>query len=178
MHLSFLEKYYFINSFEPNLIKSQDKNTIIIYRNYTKNDLTEIIAIRNFCKKNKYRFLLSNNIKLALQLDLNGAYIPSFNQKYDHLSYSFKKKFILIGSAHNLREITVKEKQKVTRIFLSSLFKENENYLGMNRFKILSTYSKNKFIALGGLNKKNLKKLHLLNIKGFAGIDFFKKKGP
>ena len=34
----FLEKYFFVNSFEPDLIKCQDKNTIIIYRNYDKID--------------------------------------------------------------------------------------------------------------------------------------------
>ena len=47
---------------------------------------------------------------------------------YLHLSYKFKKKFILIGSAHNLKEIRIKEKQKVNEIFLSSLFKKNNNF--------------------------------------------------
>ncbi len=179
MHLFYLEKYYFINSFEPNLIKCQDKNTLIIYRNYANQiDISEIIAIRNYCKKKRYKFLLSNNIKLALKLNLNGAYLPSFNKKFDHLSYSFKKNFTLIGSTHNMKEIRIKEKQKVSRIFLSSLFKRNKNFLGINKFKIFTTYSNKKFIALGGLNKNNIKKLSLLNIKGFAGIDFFKKKGP
>jgi len=77
-----------------------------------------------------------------------------------------------------MKEIRIKEKQKVSRIFLSSLFKRNKNFLGINKFKIFTTYSNKKFIALGGLNKNNIKKLSLLNIKGFAGIDFFKKKGP
>ena len=175
----YLEKYYFINSFEPNLIKCQDKKTLIIYRNYiNRNNTSEIIAIRNYCKKKRYKFLLSNNIKLALRLNLDGAYLPSFNQKFNHLSYSLKKNFFLIGSAHNLKEIKIKEKQKVSRIFLSSLFKKNKNFLGINKFKIFITYSEKNFIALGGLTKNNLRKLSLLNIKGFAGINFFKKKGP
>jgi thiamine-phosphate pyrophosphorylase len=34
-------------------------------------------------------------------------------------------------------------------------------------------------VALGGLNKKNLKKLKLVNCIGFAGISFSEqKKGP
>jgi hypothetical protein len=35
-------------------------------------------------------------------------------------------------------------------------------------------------VALGGINKKNLKKLNLLNIYGYAGISLFnlKKKRP
>ena len=32
-----------------------------------------------------------------------------------------------------------------------------------------------KVIALGGINKNNLKKLNMLNISGFAAIDYFNK---
>jgi thiamine-phosphate pyrophosphorylase len=35
--------------------------------------------------------------------------------------------------------------------------------------------SKSVFIALGGINQKNLKKLKLLNCEGFAGISWIKK---
>ena len=82
----FLNKYFFVNSFEPNLIKIQDKNTSIIYRNYEKkNILSDIIKLKYFCKKNKYNLFLANNIKLALKLKLNGAYLPSFNSELNHL---------------------------------------------------------------------------------------------
>jgi len=175
----FLEKYFFINSFEPDLIKCQDKNTIIIYRNYNKIDnIKEIINLKDFCKRNYYRLILANNVKLALKLGINGAYLPSFNQKYSHLSYSFKKDFILLGSAHNFREINNKNKQKVKRIFFSSIFKKNKNYLGLNRFKNYINTSNNKFVALGGITNGNLKKIKLTKAVGFAGITFFKKKAP
>ena len=64
--------------------------------------------------------------------------IPSFNKSLKHLSYSFSKKFLILGSAHNRKEIKIKETQKVNIIFLSSLFKKNNNYLGINKFKLLS----------------------------------------
>ena len=67
-------------------------------------------------------------MKLSIKLNLDGTYIPSFNNEYSHLSYVTKKDFIIIGSAHNLKEIRVKEKQKVNRIFISSVFKHNKNY--------------------------------------------------
>ena len=179
MHNFFFEKYFFINNFEPNLIKCQDKKTSIIYRNYQKDiNYDEIIKIKKFCKKNNFKFYLSNNIRLALNLDLDGAYIPSFYKKFHHLSYSYKKNFVLLGSAHNHKEIQIKQKQKVEKIFLSSLFKKNKNYLGTNKFQNYTLNGKKKFIALGGINKKNLKTLNLLNVFGFAGISFFKKKGP
>jgi thiamine-phosphate pyrophosphorylase len=133
-----INKYYFINKFDTNIINNQDKQTVIIYRNYTSNVKEDLILkIKKHCKKRKVKFYLSNNIKLALKLDLDGAYIPSFNRNINHLTYAFKKSFNLVGSAHNLKEIRIKEKQGVKKIFLSSLFKKNKNFLGINKFKIL-----------------------------------------
>jgi thiamine-phosphate pyrophosphorylase len=110
---------------------------------------------------------------LALNLNLDGAYIPSFNKDTKHLSFSIKKKFLILGSAHNNKEIKLKERQLVKIIFVSSIFKKNKNFLGLNRFKLLSKLTNNKVIALGGVSNKNLKKLKLLNCFGFAGISFF-----
>ena len=174
MHNKILNKYYFINKFDQSHIDKQDKRTIIIFRNYyQKVDEKLIIKIKNYCKKKGNKFLLSNNIKLAIKLNLDGAYIPSFNKDKKHLSYSFKKKFIILGSSHNVYEIRTKELQNVETIFLSSVFKKNKNYLGINRVKLLSLLTKKKIIALGGISKKNLKKLDMLNGYGLAGISFF-----
>jgi len=111
---------------------------------------------------------------LALNLNLDGAYIPSFNKDTKHLAFSIKKKFLMLGSAHNNKQIKLKERQLVKIIFVSSIFKKNKNYLGVNKFKLLSRLTNNKIIALGGVSNKNLKKLKLLNCFGFAGISFFK----
>ena len=129
--------------------------------------------MKNYCKCHGYKFYLSNNIKLAIKLDLDGVYIPSFNSKIKHLAFSYKKNFLIIGSAHNNREIKIKELQKVEILFLSSLFKNNKNFLGVNKFKILSNLTKKKVVALGGITSKNRKKLKLLNCFGFAGISYF-----
>ena len=167
-------KYYFINKFDTNNIDKLDKNTGIILRNYNaKINIGTILGLKKFCKKKGYKFFLSNNIKLALKLNLDGAYIPSFNRDTKHLSYSMKRQFLMLGSAHNNKEIKLKERQLVKIIFLSSLFKKNKNYLGINKFKLLSRLTNNKVIALGGISNKNLKKLKLLNCFGFAGISFF-----
>ena len=172
-----MRKYYFINKFDTKIISKQSINTSIIYRNYdSKNKLNTIIKLKNYCKKNGYKFFLSNNTKLAINLNLDGAYIPSFNKELKHLSFSIKKKFLLIGSAHNNKEIKLKEKQGVSILFLSSIFKKNKNYLGLNKFKLLTNLTQKKIIALGGISNKNLKLLNLTNCVGFAGISFFQKK--
>ena len=171
-----MNKYYFINNFDTNIIDKQDSKTVIIYRNYTSKKIDEILIlkIKNYCKKKGIRFYLSNNIKLAIKLNLDGAYIPSFNKGFEHLSYSLKKNFIIIGSAHNIKELINKEKQNVEKIFLSSLFKKNKNFLGIYKFKLLRKNTKKNIVALGGITKKNQKKLKLIKQIDFAGISFFK----
>ena len=170
-----MRKYYFINKFDTNNIDKQDKQTTIIYRNYSSKpiDQTLILRIKRYCKKKSIKFYLSNNIKLAIKLDLDGAYIPAFNKSLKHLAYSYKKNFRIIGSAHNLKEIRIKEKQNVKKIFLSSLFKKNKNFLGINRFKLLSKLTFKDIVVLGGISEKNKKKLSLLNKYDFAGISYF-----
>ncbi len=87
-----------------------------------------------------------------------------------------KKKFDILGSAHNIKEIRHKELQGVNTLFISSLFKRNKNYLGINKFKIIKNYTKKKVVALGGISIKNIKLLKLLGLSSFAGITYFKKK--
>ena len=170
-----MNKYYFINNFDTNIINKQDSKTIIIYRNYTSKKIDEklILKIKNYCKKKLLKFYISNEVKLAVKLNLDGVYIPSFNKNFSHLSFSYKKNFEIIGSAHNLKEIKIKELQNVKKIFLSSLFKKNKNYLGINKFKLLSNLTETKIVSLGGISNNNLKKLKLLNNSDFAGISYF-----
>ena len=132
-----------------------------------------LLKIKKHCKKKKIKFFISNNIKLAIKLDLDGVYIPAFNKNFTHLSYSFKKNFRIIGSAHNLKEMKIKENQNVEKIFLSSIFKKNKNYLGINKFKNLSKLTKKKVVPLGGISKDNLNKLKILKNFEFAGISYF-----
>ena len=168
-------KYYFINNFDTNNIDQQGKQTVIIYRNYSSKKVNqlEILKFKNYCKKKGFKFYLSNNVKLAIKLRLDGAYIPSFNKKFNHLSCVHNNDFKIVGSAHNLKEIRIKELQNVDKIFLSSLFKKNRNYLGINKFKLMSNLTKKKIVVLGGISKKNIKLLNLLNKSEFAGISYF-----
>ena len=175
MHKDLPKQYYFIEKFDKKILENQSTKTAIIYRNYSKKiNKIEILKLREFCNKKKLRLFLSNNFKLALKFNLDGAYISSFNKSFNHLNFSLKKDFIILGSAHNLREIRIKELQKVDAIFLSSIFKKNNNYLGLFKFINLSSLSKKNMIALGGISQINIKKLHIINLWGFAGISYFK----
>ena len=176
MHIKLLTKYYFIDTLDTNNLQKQDKDTIIIYRNYNSTNINtdKLIKLRNFLKKKGNKILLANNFKLALKLRLDGVYLPSFNKDFNHLAYSTFLNFAVVGSAHNLKEIKIKELQKVQNIFISSIFKKNKNYLGLGKFKILCKYTKKKVVALGGISKKNIKKIKLTNVSCIAGISYFR----
>ena len=137
--------------------------------------ITELLKMRTFCKRKGIKLYLSNNIQLAIKLGFDGAYIPSFNKSLRHLNYKLKKNFRILGSAHNIKELRLKENQKVSLIFISSIFKKNKNYLGLYKFINLEKLTSINIIALGGINRRNLKKLSLINCAGFAGISYFKR---
>ena len=180
MHNFFFKRYYFINKFQKNNIDKLGNNTAIIFRNYqSKSKIKEITKVKNYCKKRGLKIYLSNNVSLAIKLNLDGVYLPSFNKDFRHLSYNLKNNFLIIGSAHNIKEIRNKELQRAEYIFISSIFKKNKNYLGINKFINLSKHTRKNIIALGGISNGNKKKLKLVNCFGFAGISYFEqKKGP
>ena len=150
----------------------------IIYRNYNDQKREkELIKIAKACRKKRYQLFVSNNVKLALKVRANGIYLPSFNKSKQFLNLEMKK-FIILGSAHNQKEIKQKISQKCKIIFLSPIFyvKKSKNFLDIHKFNLLARPNKANIAALGGINKYNLKKLKLLCIKGFGGITIFKKK--
>lgn len=170
------KKFYFIKNFNIKELKNLNPNTAIIYRNYQKkHDITELLQIKKYCKKNRIKIFLSNNFKLAYKLNYDGVYLPSFNHNIKHLSYKIKKNFFIIGSAHNLKEIRLKEAQAVSLIFISSIFKKNNNFLGLYKFINLTRLTKKNVIALGGISEKNIKIINFTKSIGYAGISYFKK---
>jgi thiamine-phosphate pyrophosphorylase len=177
MHISRFYIYTFIDSFDENKILSFSNNHGVIYRNYEhKIDLKTIFQIKKVCKRNKIKFYLANNIKLALQANLDGVYIPSFNKSLNLNNFKNKRKdFTIMGSAHSISEMKFKEKQGINLIFLSPLFltKDYKESLGIIKFNLISRLTSKKIIALGGIRKKNLNKLKILNAIGFSGITIF-----
>ena len=112
-------------------------------------------------------------------LDLDGLYLPSFNKKLKYSNLHLKKGFKIIGSAHNVNEIKIKEKQNCEYIFLSPLFKTNKHkhYLNVIKFNLISNATKRKIVCLGGINSSNLKKINLTKSSGIAATSWIKKNG-
>ncbi len=167
--------FYFIDEFKKKHLINLDKNTSIIYRNYNKiYSENEVLEIKKFCVSTKRRLFISNDLHLANKLKLDGIYLPSFNKDFSILRKKDKRLRVL-GSAHNIKEIMIKKKQKVDLMFISPIFKmkKKNRFLDIYKFNILSKINKKKVIALGGINKKNIKKIKLVHCLGYAGISYF-----
>ena len=170
--------FVFLDQYNHQIFKNNNTDIGIVYRNYNdpKRD-KELIKIAKACKKKRYQFYVSNNIKLAFKSKADGIYIPSYNRTKKFINLE-KKNFTILGSAHNQKEIHEKISQKCKAIFLSPVFyvKKSNRYLDVNKFNYLSCSRKIHVLALGGINEQNIRKLKLLHIKGFAAIRLFKKK--
>ena len=167
--------FYFIDEFKKKHLINLDKNISIIYRNYNKiYNENEVLEIKKFCLSTRRNLFISNNLYLANKLKLDGVYVPSFNRDFSILR-KIDKRLKIIGSAHNVREIVIKKKQKVGLIFISPIFKvkKKAEFLNLYRFNKLSKMTRTRVIALGGINKRNIKKIKMLNCFGFAGISYF-----
>lgn len=177
MHNDLPKFFCFINQFDKNHIRKLDKKIAIIYRNYSQNnDKKLILEIKNFCKKIRRKIFISKDIKLAEKLNLDGVYLPSFYKSLNTRK-KFKKNFYIIGSAHSVSEIRIKEKQGAQLIFISPIFKikKTNKFLNAIKFNLLALKTKKKVIALGGINSSNINKLRNTNSFGFAAISYFKK---
>ena len=179
MHKNF-KIYYFIENFNLKELSSINKSINIIFRNYHINNyLEDLIKTRNFCKKKGFNLFLSNNVHLALKLKLDGVYLPSFNKRLIYKNLSLFNKFKFIGSAHNISEIKIKEKQNCEEIFLSPIFKtdKHKNYLDVLKFNLQALETKKNIVALGGICSDNFKRINLTKSKGIASISWIKKNG-
>ena len=174
-----LPKFFiFLDRYDSEIFKNKNISIGIIYRNYKdRKRENQLIKIAKACKKNRYQLFVSNDIKLAHKVKADGIYIPSFNRS-KNFSNLEKKNLVILGSAHNQKEIHKKIMQNCSAIFLSPVFyvKKSKTFLGLHKFNYLSYMNKTNILALGGISENNIRKLKLLYTKGFGGIRMFKKK--
>jgi thiamine monophosphate synthase len=174
--------YLFIENttnFDFNLIKTRNKFNII-YRNYKKTEDTEILKkFRKQCNIKGICLFVANNLKLLNDINADGLYI-SANNKTFKFNKSVNSKFKIIGSAHDFKEIYIKQKQNCKTIIFSRLFKTNykekKDYWGICRFNQISNFYKIEIVPLGGIRLNNLNKLRLVNSNGFSLLSEIKKK--
>ena len=179
MH-NYFEIYYFIDKFNLKELSNIKRKINIVFRDYSKkNNLNEILVTKTFCKKKGFKLYLANNLKLAIKLGLDGVYLPAFNQFKKYHNLTIYKNFKIIESAHDIKEIRIKESQNCEKIFISPIFKteKKSKFLDIVKFNLLTKNTKKKVISLGGINTENLKKIRLTKSNGIASMSWIKKNG-
>ena len=180
--------YFFIDTLDE-IIRKNIKNfkkLSFVYKSDSINDINHanIVTIKNFCKKNKILFFISDNFKLAKKYEADGIFLSSSYKKIGNIV--LKKNFKIIGSAHNQLEYSLKNKQSCELIMLSPLF-YNKKYsqnkiLNVCKFNLISMGWDKKICALGGISLNNFKKLNMTRCSAAAFISLMKennqKKSP
>ena len=180
--------YFFIDTLDE-IIRKNIKNfkkLSFVYKSDSINDINHanIVTIKNFCKKNKILFFISDNFKLAKKYEADGIFLSSSYKKIGNIV--LKKNFKIIGSAHNQLEYSLKNKQSCELIMLSPLF-YNKKYsqnkiLNVCKFNLISMGWDKKICALGGISLNNFKKLNMTRCSAVAFISLMKennqKKSP
>jgi thiamine-phosphate pyrophosphorylase len=177
-----LYKYYIFldhidNNIKKKILKFNDINIIINTNGTDANSLKIQFAIIKFALKYQIPFLVKNSFLKCIKYKADGIFIDSQNKKVLK-PILLKKKFIIIGSAHNQREYSQKLIQKCSHLMLSPLF-HNQKYsknkiLNPLKFNLISKNWNTKLLALGGVFSKeeNKKKLNLIKISGIGFIRF------
>ena len=112
-----LNIYYFIDKFNKNEIEKLSSKISLIYRNYgKKSDSIELKKLILYCKSKRRKVYISNNLKIAIKFNFDGLYIPSFNKSLRFRNI-VRDNFEILGSAHNVMELKIKEKQGCSTIF-------------------------------------------------------------
>ncbi len=180
---AFKKKYFLIiesiKDIDLRNIKKRNK-FIIIYRVSQKSkDITALVTFRRKCKQKGVRFFVANDLTLAIKLKADGIYISAKNTSLKYISLR-RNNFTLIGSAHNIKEISFKKKQGCENILLSRLFqvtyKPHLSYLGVIRFNKYILYTNKNIIPLGGINLSNLNNMKNIKSYGFSMMTEIKKK--
>jgi len=166
---------------ELNLDYVKKIGAILILRNPNKFKRNDLKTFNNKCSKRNISLFIPNDIKTLFFLGSNKFYISAHNKKqFKHLK-KINPNIEIIGSAHNVPEINEKIRQDCDYIVLSRIFETSNKYkkghLGTIKFNLLTRNFSKKFIALGGLNEKNFKKVNILNIHGCALSGDKKKAG-
>ena len=157
MHKCLPNFFTYLDKYENKIFQNNNTNIGIIYRNYqSTNRELELTKIAKACKRKRYKLYVSNDLKLAMKVKADGIYIPSFN-KSKMFSNLEQKKLLIIGSAHNQKEIKEKIRQQCQILFIAPVFyvKGKKTPLNTHKFNYLSHTNKIKFYALGGINEKN-----------------------
>ena len=124
--------------------------------------------IYNICKKYDASYIINDYSNFSLNKYCDGIQLTSNNLK-EIRKMNLDKRYILIGSCHNIDEIKICNNLEVNLILISPVFStSNKTGIGWKKFKELVNESKIPVFALGGLKYPD--DIENVKINGGVGI--------
>lgn len=145
----------------------------ILYRNKTsQNYIHEANFFMKFATKIEAKFIIHNDIDLALKLNAHGVHFSSNNLKNISKAPSNLIKF---ASVHDENEIKKAQFYGANYLVFSPIFDTpNKKAVGLNALKIALSLTKLPIIALGGiLTQAQIQAVLNVGAIGFASIRYF-----
>lgn len=124
--------------------------------------------IYNICKKYNANYIINDYLNFNSNKYCDGIQLTSNNLK-NIKTFNLDRKYILIGSCHNIEEIKICNNLNINLILISPLFStSNKTGIGWKKFKELVNESKIPVFALGGLKYSD--DIENVKINGGVGI--------
>ena len=184
------KKWFFMNERNINVINLFNSITvqfgiIFLYKNFSINQKYTRVFEKclKVIRQKKIPFLVLGSLSLALRTKANGLFVPieEINQNYYNIikAKNCYKKLMIATTVHSEKEIVLSKKHKFDITFISPAYKTNthKNMIPLHtvKFIYLCHISKSNKFALGGVDEINYNRLKNKYLKGFGGINYFKK---
>ncbi len=135
--------------------------------------IQEAKKIKQICKKNNVLFLINDRVDVAIAIDADGIHLGQ-----EDMPYKYAKKLLgnkIIGlSAHNIKEALQNQKLGADYISIGPIYytttKKITKSIGLNPIKQLKNKLKIPFVAIGGINEKNIDDVLKVGAKNVAII--------
>ena len=184
------KKWFFVNEKDINVLKSLNNITnqlgiIFVYKNFSINEkcTKNIEKCLKIIRQKKIPFFVLNSLSLTIRSRASGLFVPikQINQNYYKIikAKNRNKRLMIATTVHSEKEIILSKKHRFDITFVSPAYKTNthKNMVPLHtvKFIYLCHLTKSNKFALGGVDEINYNRLKNRYLKGFGGINYFKK---
>lgn len=141
----------------------------------TRQIVKEAEEIKKICKKNNVIFIVNDRIDVAIAVDADGVHISEEDMPYKYARKLLGKNKIIGLSAHSVRDALENQKlgadyTSIGPIYYTTTKKDAKAPIGLAPIKQLKNKLKIQFVAIGGINEKNIDDVLKAGAKNIAII--------
>lgn len=134
--------------------------------------LSEAKEISALCKKFDVPFIINDNVEIALKSNASGIHIGQKDMPASKVRQIVGKNMIMGVSVHNLKEAKKAEEDGADYLGVGAMFKtstkDDAEIVSKNTLKAICSATSLPVVAIGGINKENIKELSKTGACGVA----------